>query len=71
MEDNKAYAEKIRVELAKIKSLKDLQYVQAQNYPTIEVNVNRERAASAGIQAGSVELHSPATYSSRFTVPSY
>jgi multidrug efflux pump subunit AcrB len=72
MADNRVYAEKVRVELAKIKSLKDLQYVQSPNYPTVEVNVDRQRAAGAGIQAGSIGTAlAPATYSSRFTVPNY
>ncbi|MBO0700320.1 MAG: efflux RND transporter permease subunit, partial [Zavarzinella sp.] len=72
MADNRAYAEKIRQELAKVKSLKDLEYVQAQDYPTVEVSVNREKAARAGLQAGDVgSALSPATSSSRFTVPSY
>jgi multidrug efflux pump subunit AcrB len=72
MADNRAHAEKIRQELAKVKSLKDLQYVQAQDYPTVEVSVNREKAAGAGLQAGAVgSALSPATSSSRFTVPSY
>jgi multidrug efflux pump subunit AcrB len=72
MADNRAYAEKVRQELAKIPALKDLQYVQAQDYPTVEVNVNREKAAGAGLQAGDVGAAlAPATSSSRFTVPNY
>ncbi|HVK09290.1 MAG TPA: efflux RND transporter permease subunit, partial [Gemmataceae bacterium] len=72
MADNRAYAEKVRTELAKIPALKDLQYVQGQNYPTVEVAVNRERARDAGIQAGAVGTAlAPATSSSRFTVPNY
>src|SRR5262249_30911545 len=34
-EDNRAYAERIRKELAKIPSLRDLQYEQSLDYPTI------------------------------------
>ena len=72
MADNRAHAEKIRQELAKVKSLKDLQYVQAQDYPTVEVTVNREKAAGAKLQAGTVgSALAPATSSSRFTVPNY
>jgi multidrug efflux pump subunit AcrB len=72
MADNRAHAEKVRQELAKIPALKDLQYVQAQDYPTVEVNVNREKAAGAGLQAGDVGAAlAPATSSSRFTVPNY
>ncbi|HKB35049.1 MAG TPA: efflux RND transporter permease subunit, partial [Gemmataceae bacterium] len=72
MADNRVYAEKIRQELAKVTALKDLQYVQAQDYPTVEVKINREKARDAGIQAGGVGAAlAPATSSSRFTVPSY
>src|SRR5262249_31312791 len=72
MPDNRAYAEKLRRELEKVSRLKDLQYVQALEYPTLEVKVNRELAAGAGLQAGSVGTAlAPATSSSRFTVPSY
>jgi multidrug efflux pump subunit AcrB len=72
MNDNRAYAEKLRVELQKIPNLKDLQYVQAQNYPTLEVNVNRQKAALSGLQAGAVGAAlAPATSSSRFTVPNF
>lgn len=72
MANNLEYAEKVRQELAKVKSLKDLQYVQAQDYPTIEVQVNREKARDAHLQAGSVGTAlAPATSSSRFIVPNY
>jgi multidrug efflux pump subunit AcrB len=70
--DNRAYAEKVRVELAKLKTLRDLQYVQALDYPTLDVAVNREQAAQAGIQAGNVgNALAPTTSSSRFTVPNF
>ena len=34
--DNRAYAEKVRDELAKIPSLRDLQFGQSLDYPTVE-----------------------------------
>jgi multidrug efflux pump subunit AcrB len=72
MADNLAHAEKIRQELAKVRALKDLQFVQAQDYPTVEVSVNRQKAAGPGIQAGVVgSALAPATSSSRFTVPNF
>jgi multidrug efflux pump subunit AcrB len=72
MADNLAYAEKVRQELAKVPAIKDLQYVQTQVYPTVDVNVNREKAAGANIQAGEVGAAlAPATSSSRFTMPNY
>ena len=72
MTDNRAYADKVHAELAKIKALKDLQFVQALDYPTYEVDINRERSAAAIIQAGSFGTAlAPATSSSRFTEPIY
>jgi multidrug efflux pump subunit AcrB len=68
MPDNLAYAANVFAEFGKIRALKDLQYVQAQDYPTLEVTVNRERGAGAGIHAshfGSALV--PTTSSSRFT----
>ena len=35
--DDRAYAEKVREELAKVSSLRDLQYVQSLDYPTVDV----------------------------------
>src|SRR5258708_3362953 len=72
MADNRAYAEKVHAQLAKIPSLTDLQFTQALDYPTFDVTVNREKAASSGIQAGTVgNALAPATSSTRFTVPNY
>ena len=50
--DDRQYAEKVRRELAKIPSLRDLQVGQSLDYPTIDVNVDREKAGLAGIDAG-------------------
>jgi multidrug efflux pump subunit AcrB len=69
-EDNRAYAEKIRQELAQIPSLRDLQYEQSLDYPTIEVNVDRALAGLSGVTAKDVGRSlAPATLSSRFTTP--
>ena len=72
MAANRAYAEKVHAQLAKIPALKDLQFTQALDYPTFDVTVNREKAAASGIQAGTVgNALAPATSSTRFTVPNY
>jgi multidrug efflux pump subunit AcrB len=69
-EDNRAYAEKVRQQLARIPSLRDLQYEQALDYPTIEVKVNRALAGLSGVTARDVGRSlAPATLSSRFTTP--
>jgi multidrug efflux pump subunit AcrB len=70
LEQNRAYAEKLRQQLSEIPSLRDLQYEQSLDYPTIEVNVNRELAGLSGVTAEEVgRALAPATLSSRFTTP--
>jgi multidrug efflux pump subunit AcrB len=70
--DNRAFAEKLRGELAKVPSLRDLQYVQALDYPTYEITVDREKLAASGTTAADVAKSvTPFTSSSRFTVPNY
>jgi multidrug efflux pump subunit AcrB len=70
LEDNRAYAEKVRAELAKIAALKDLQVVQALDYPTVDVQVDRELAGQASVTAREVATSVlAATSSSRFVVP--
>src|SRR5262249_34356050 len=70
--DNRAYAERLRGELGKIPSLRDLQYAQALDYPTVEVHLDREKAALSGVTADDVARSVvAATSSSRFVVPNY
>jgi len=72
MSDNQAFANKIRQELEKIASLRDLHFVQPQDYPAIEVTVNREVAGASGITTQAVANSLvAATSSSRFLVPNY
>lgn len=70
--ESRAYAEKVREQLDKIPSLKDLQFVQPLDYPTVDVRVDREKLGRMG---GSVkELTDSvlaATSSSRYMVPLY
>ncbi|MEZ6139681.1 MAG: efflux RND transporter permease subunit [Zavarzinella sp.] len=69
---NRAHAEKIRQEMAMIGSLKDLQFSQPLDYPTVEVKIDRERLANTGGTAEDVaRAVTPFTSSSRFTVPNY
>jgi multidrug efflux pump subunit AcrB len=70
--DSRAYAERLRAELATIPALRDLQFGQSLDYPTIEVNVNREAAGLAGLTPADVARSLvTATSSSRFVVPNY
>src|SRR5437588_9236359 len=52
--ENRTYAEKVRKQLAQIPALRDLQYEQSLDYPTIEVNVDRELAGLSGVTAEEV-----------------
>jgi multidrug efflux pump subunit AcrB len=72
MKDNLAYADKVRRELERVPALRDLQVVQAQNYPTVDVNLDRERLGQSGVTVGDVTRSVvAATSSSRYVVPNY
>jgi multidrug efflux pump subunit AcrB len=66
--DDRTFAEKLRGELAKVTSLRDLQYAQPLDYPSLDVNVNRDRAGQFGISMADVGRSMvAATSSSRYT----
>jgi multidrug efflux pump subunit AcrB len=68
--DNKAYADKVFAELSKISSLRDLQFVQAMDYPRIKVEIDRERAGQAGVTVAEASTSLvAATSSSRYVLP--
>lgn len=68
----RAFAARVRDELARVPSLRDLQYGQALDYPAIEVNVNRQMAGQLGVTVEEVgRSYSAATSSSRFVAPNY
>ena len=70
--DNRAFAAKIFEQLSRVPSLRDLQYGQSLDYPTVEVKIDREKAALSGVTAEDVAKSLvAATSSSRFTVPNY
>jgi len=70
--DNRTYADKVYAELAKIPALRDLQVGQSLDYPTIQVNVDREKAGLAGLTPTDVSRALvSATSSSRFVMPNY
>jgi multidrug efflux pump subunit AcrB len=72
LRDDRAHAQKVHAELAKLPFIRDLQYAQPQDYPTLEVNVDRERAGQYGLTMQDVARSLiPATSSSRFTDPNY
>jgi multidrug efflux pump subunit AcrB len=72
LEENRAYAARIREHLAQIPSLCDLHYEQSLDYPTLEVKVDRALAGLSGVTAEDIgRALAPATLSSRFTTPLY
>jgi len=69
---NREFAGKVKERLQKIPALRDVQFGQALDYPTVEVNVNRERAGIMGVKMSEVSRSLvAATSSSRFVVPNY
>jgi multidrug efflux pump subunit AcrB len=70
--DNRAHAARLKTGLEQIASLRDLQYGQPLDYPTVDVKVDREVAGRAGVTAEDVARSLvAATSSSRFVVPNY
>ena len=58
--------------MAKLSFVRDLQFAQEYNYPTLEINIDRERAGQFGLTMSDVVRSVvPATSSSRFTEPNY
>jgi multidrug efflux pump subunit AcrB len=67
---DKAFAEKVRKKLATISVLRDVQFGQPLDYPSVQVNINRQRAGLLGAVVKDVTRSLvAATSSSRFTQP--
>src|SRR6266498_3686903 len=65
---SRAFADKVRAELVKIDALRDLQYAQPLDYPSLQVQINRDRAGQFGVTAFDVGRSLvAATSSSRYT----
>jgi len=72
LQDDYQYAEKLQQEMVKLPFLRDLQVVQERNYPTVDVNIDRDRAGQFGLtMADVVRSVVPATSSSRYTEANY
>jgi len=72
MAANRSYAEKVKTEMSRIGSLRDLQYGQPLDYPSLDVEIDRERAGQLGVTVDQVGRALVAgTSSSRFTTPNY
>ena len=72
LEADRAFADKVRQKLTSIRSLRDVQFVQPLDYPTVEVALNRELAGIMGVTTNDLGRSlAPVTSSSRFTQPIY
>jgi multidrug efflux pump subunit AcrB len=70
--DDRIHVAKVRAELAKLPFLRDLQLAQPQDYPTLQINIDRDRAGQYGLTMQDVARSLvAATSSSRFTDPNY
>ncbi|HQR08779.1 MAG TPA: efflux RND transporter permease subunit [Gemmatales bacterium] len=70
--DDRAYAQKLYHAMSAIHSLRDVQIGQSLDYPTIEVKVDRQKAATSDVTVEQVaKAMTPFTSSTRFTVPNY
>lgn len=69
---NRAFAETVKERLQRISSLRDVQFGQSLDYPTVDVNVDRQKAGLMGVKMADVSRSLvTATWSSRFVVPNY
>ncbi len=69
---SREFAAKVETELKKIDALRDLQYAQPFDYPTLDVQIDRERAGQFGLTMSNVARSLVmATSSSRFIEPNY
>jgi len=72
LQDDYKYAQRVQAQVAKLAFLRDLALVQAADFPTLDINIDRERAGQFGLtMADVVRSVVPATSSSRFTQPNY
>jgi multidrug efflux pump subunit AcrB len=70
--NSRAFAEKVKNEMAAVPSLRDLQFGQALDYPVRRVEIDRERAGQLGVTVEDVGRSLvAATSSSRFVTPNY
>jgi multidrug efflux pump subunit AcrB len=69
---DRSYAEKLLAGMSRIDSLRDLQFGQPLDYPTINIGVDRERAGQLGVTVENVGRSLvAATSSSRLVAPNY
>ncbi|MFC5453618.1 efflux RND transporter permease subunit [Prosthecobacter fluviatilis] len=69
---SRAHAELLKTKLAELKDLRDVQFSQTLDYPSVDVHIDRERAGLLGVKmSDATRSLVAATTSSRFTVPNF
>jgi multidrug efflux pump subunit AcrB len=69
---NREFATRVRDRLQRVPALRDVRFGQSLDYPTLDVDVSRERAGLMGVEMSEVSRSLvAATSSSRFVVPNY
>ena len=69
---NRAFAQSVLEGLRRIPELRDVQFGQSLDYPTVDVTVDRQKAGLLGVKMADVSRSLvTATWSSRFVVPNY
>ena len=69
---DRGFAEKVKEKIQAIPTLRDVQFGQSLDYPTVNVNVDRQKAGLMGVRMADVSRSLvTATSSSRFVVPNY
>ncbi|MEX2026436.1 MAG: efflux RND transporter permease subunit, partial [Pirellulaceae bacterium] len=72
LQENRDYLAKVERELKTISGLRDIQVSQSLDYPTVQVQVDREKAGISDVTTSQVVRSVvAATSSSRFVVPNY
>jgi multidrug efflux pump subunit AcrB len=69
---NRVFAQTIKDRLQQLPSLRDVQFGQSLDYPTVDVTVDRQKAGLLGVKMADVSRSLvTATWSSRFVIPNY
>ncbi|MEO6829831.1 MAG: efflux RND transporter permease subunit, partial [Acidobacteriaceae bacterium] len=72
LSEDRAYAEHLKTELKRIPALRDLQFGQSLDTPSVNVNIDRERAGQMGVTVEQVARSlATATASSRFVARNF
>jgi multidrug efflux pump subunit AcrB len=72
LEDDYSFAQKLMAKLKGLPFLRDLQFTQAMDYPSVHAEISRERAGQFGLTMSHIaQSFEAATASSRFTTPNY